>query len=127
MVTNGICRADGKLKKRDELLHSVDIGEKPESSFQYQSEPTQSTAPDEERVVISGLLMNNVNPEERIVILGNLDNKEIAEEQEEQQVVEFNSFPAEHIDTMEELTPSDCIDTTSPTVHVWPFNTEAGP
>uniref|UniRef100_A0A1X7SKN2 Uncharacterized protein n=1 Tax=Amphimedon queenslandica TaxID=400682 RepID=A0A1X7SKN2_AMPQE len=128
MVTNGISSddTDKKLKNRDELLHSEDTGEKPESSFQYQSEAAQSTTPDDgERVVISGLLMNNFSPEERIVILGNLDNREIAEEEGELEVVEINSFPAEHIDTMEELTPSDYIDTTSPTV--WVFYTEAGP
>uniref|UniRef100_A0A1X7UTQ3 Uncharacterized protein n=1 Tax=Amphimedon queenslandica TaxID=400682 RepID=A0A1X7UTQ3_AMPQE len=128
MATDGICRTDGKLKKSDELLHSVDIGEKPEGTFQYQSEVAQSSAPHEERVVISGLLMNNVNPEERIVILGNLDNREIGEELGRGAGGCRNQqFSCEHIETIDdqELAPSDYIDTTAPTV--WGFYTEAGP
>lgn len=118
--------------KHDELFldsEAVDIAEKTETTFLYQSEAAQSaTAHDEERMVISGLLMNNINPEERIVIVGNLvlDNKEIAEEEEEQEVAKTNSFIAEQMATIEELAaPQDCIDTTPPTV--WVFTTETEP
>ena len=107
-LTDGVSSGNTgrKLKKSDELLRSEDIGE---NNFQWQSEAAQSTVDDEKRVVSSGLLMNNVNPEERIVIVGYLDNEEIAEEQEEQEQEQEIEVAESHSEP------------------VWIFYTEAGP